>query len=427
MKKLHLHTKKSVLCVLIASKKTNSTNMFKYINTLNYISTLAVLLAAQTAIAQGVTIPVKNGSFEDFPQPAHCPLGWHDCGAMGETPPDVFPHPAFQVTAAAHTGKTYLGLVVRDNETNEGVSQKLSSPLEKGHCYNTSIWAMRSNKYVSVSKTSGNLENFNKAVKIIIWGGNSDCDKRENLFETGAIETTSWEQVNIKLKPKNTYAYIFIEAYYVRTMVPYNGNVLLDNFASIVEDISCGKTPPPDTPKIPATIAQNTPRSGPRKSRPTASNPAPPTPRDTPPTPRETPRAEAETRLRTAPSIDRLDPAKVVVNQRFNMNSVLFDIDSYVIKESSYEQLDKLAVFLKGNAKIVVEIGGHTNGNADPAFAIELSTNRAKAVADYLRDKGVENSQLQTHGYGRTYPVATNETEEGKRLNQRVEVKILKK
>ncbi len=401
--------------------------MFKYIRTLTLLLAV-VLLAAQATFAQGVTIAIKNGSFEDFPQPAHAPLSWHDCGAMGETPPDVFPHPAFQVTAAAHTGKTYLGLVVRDNETNEGVSQKLSSPLEKGHCYDASLWAMRSNKYVSVSKTSGNLENFNKAVKIIIWGGNSDCDKRENLFETKAIETTNWEQVNMKFKPHNTYAYIFIEAYYVRTMVPYNGNVLVDNFSSIVEDISCGKTPPRDTPIL---VAANTPpRQRPKRERPTPNNPVTQQPvASVPntPTPRDTPRAEAETRLRTAPSIDRLDPARVAVNQRFNMNSVLFDIDSYVIKESSYEQLDKLAVFLKGNVKVVVEIGGHTNGNADPAFAIELSTNRAKSVADYLREKGVDDSQLQTHGYGRTYPIATNETEEGKRLNQRVEVKILKK
>lgn len=392
-----------------------------------YTPTITLLLAAEILSAQPNTIPLKNGSFEDFPQVAHAPSSWHDCGFPGETPPDVLPHPAFQVTGRAQQGNTYLGLVTRDNETYEGVSQKLLKPLEKDHCYDFSIWASRAKNYVSLSITSGNLENFNKAVKIIVWGGNSDCDKRESLYESKPIENTNWEQLAMKLKPtKSTYAYIFIEAYYVRKMVPYNGNVLLDNASAIVEDITCTKPLPKDTPVLVAVVEKKIPKNP--KPKPekggnlvvkVEGEPKNPSQVATATTPKET-------RMREAKSFDKIDVSRVTVNDRFNMNSVLFEIDSYAIKESSYEQLDKLVEFLKGNTKVIIEVGGHTNSNPDFEFANELSTNRANAVADYLRGKGVDDSQIRTHGYGKSYPIATNETDAGKRQNQRVEVKIIK-
>ncbi len=388
-----------------------------------YNAIFALLVITKVLLAQPNVIPIKNASFEDFPQPSHVPNLWHDCGMMGESPPDILPHPAFQVSTRPQQGNSYIGLVTRDNETYEGVSQRLGKALEKDHCYDFSIWVTRSKNYVSVSKTSGNLENFNKAVKFIVWGGNSDCDKRESLFESKAIESTNWEQVSMKLKPKGTYAYIFIEAYYVRKMVPYNGNILLDNASAIVEDVTCNKPLQKDTPPPPIAAADPPKKTTKPKKQQTGDLTVKV---DTPNRIPAIADAPKETKLKEARSFDKIDVAKVAVNDRFNMNSVLFEVDSYTIKEGSYEQLDKLSDFLKNNSKITVEIGGHTNGKADPIFAIELSTNRANAVADYLRGKGVDDSQLKTKGYGRVYPVATNETKEGQKLNQRVEVKIIR-
>jgi outer membrane protein OmpA-like peptidoglycan-associated protein len=80
---------------------------------------------------------------------------------------------------------------------------------------------------------------------------------------------------------------------------------------------------------------------------------------------------------------------------------------------------------LRKSPNVIVEIGGHTNSLPDKVFADELSTLRAKAVVDYLKDEGIPAVQLRFKGYGKRYPIATNSTEEGRKLNQRVEVKII--
>jgi outer membrane protein OmpA-like peptidoglycan-associated protein len=81
--------------------------------------------------------------------------------------------------------------------------------------------------------------------------------------------------------------------------------------------------------------------------------------------------------------------------------------------------------FLKGNPNLIVEISGHTNGLCDDSFADELSQNRADAVAAFLIQNGIPQSQIQTKGYGKTKPITTNETTDGRRKNQRVELKVL--
>jgi outer membrane protein OmpA-like peptidoglycan-associated protein len=387
--------------------------------------TAAFAISTFFATAQN-TIVLKNASFEDFPAAAHTPTGWHDCGFPGETPPDVQPNPAFQVSTKPQQGNTYLGLVTRDNETYEAVSQKLMRPLEGEHCYDFSLWLARSNNYWSVSKTSGSMENFSKACVVRVWGGNSDCDRREKLFESGPIDHTSWKIYPMKLKPKTTYAYITIDVFYYRTMVPYNGNVLIDNASVLEEDVSCNKTPQPIAQKDPVktpTKAKDAPRDAIKGSLTVK------TPKDTPPTqtnPTKSP-SNVVTQIAKAQSIDNLNIASIRVNDRFNMDNVLFETNSFQLNESSNAQLDKLVTFLTNNSNVVVEIGGHTNSNPDFDYAYELSTNRANAVATYLRDKGVPDTQLRTKGYGKTYPVTGNDSERGRRLNQRVEVKILKK
>jgi outer membrane protein OmpA-like peptidoglycan-associated protein len=85
-----------------------------------------------------------------------------------------------------------------------------------------------------------------------------------------------------------------------------------------------------------------------------------------------------------------------------------------------------VAQFLKDNANIVVEIGGHTNGIPEHDYCDWLSTERAKAIAEFIvQKKGIEGKRVYYQGYGKRSPIATNRTEEGRRLNQRVEVKIL--
>ena len=100
---------------------------------------------------------IQNGSFEGTPKCCEPPNGWIDCGFKGETPPDVQPalddknQPFFSVTKTAFHGNTYLGMVVRENDTYERVSQRLIKPMLKGTCYSFSIMLCRSSTYLSAS------------------------------------------------------------------------------------------------------------------------------------------------------------------------------------------------------------------------------------------------------------------------------------
>ena len=74
---------------------------------------------------------------------------------------------------------------------------------------------------------------------------------------------------------------------------------------------------------------------------------------------------------------------------------------------------------------MVVEIGGHTNLIIEEGESLRLSTNRAKAVADYLIGKGIDKKRLVTKGYGRYFPIENNITPTANKVNQLVELKIL--
>lgn len=112
-------------------------------------------------------------------------------------------------------------------------------------------------------------------------------------------------------------------------------------------------------------------------------------------------------------------------NVAITLNNIFFESNSYVIQPESESELAKLTDFLKKNNKLLVEIGAHTDDVGTDEDNYELSLNRAKAVVLYLEEKGIANENLVYKGYGETKPKATNETEEGRALNRRIEFKIL--
>lgn len=108
------------------------------------------------------------------------------------------------------------------------------------------------------------------------------------------------------------------------------------------------------------------------------------------------------------------------------LNNIFFEANKAELKEESMASLDELASFLLDNKNIYAEIGGHTNGLPGDDFCQKLSNDRAKAVTEYLISKGVRPDHITWKGYGKTMPVATNATVEGRKKNQRVELKIIK-
>ncbi len=179
-------------------------------------------------------ILLQNPSFEDAPGASRMPWGWFYCGDMGESPPDVHPSGNFGVACAPKRGFTYIGMVVRDNNTREGVSQWLSEPLQAWQCYEFSLFAARSAHYRSLSRTTGEETDFNQPVRLFIWGGQLNCDRQELLAASPLIASTDWKEYVFHFQVHKNYDRLLIEAQYAEGAVPYCGNVLLDHASPLV-------------------------------------------------------------------------------------------------------------------------------------------------------------------------------------------------
>ena len=83
--------------------------------------------------------------------------------------------------------------------------------------------------------------------------------------------------------------------------------------------------------------------------------------------------------------------------------------------------MDIIAKYLKENSDIRIEIFGHTDNSGEEKANKKLSIGRAKSVSEYLTTKGIDKKRITYNGYGSLKPIATNDTEEGKQQNRRVE------
>ncbi len=221
--------------------------------------------------AQDKPIKLRNPSFEGTPHVGTLNFvnriaGWFDCGLRKfptESPPDLHMggeiSQYFKVDSKAQHGNTYIGMVVRDNDTWESVSQSLSAPLEAGQCYQFSLYLSKSEEYRSPARNSGILieEAVSEGIKVDsidhitpcvlrVWGGTGPCQssQTELLAETNVVTHERWIQYDFKLEPKQTHYFLTLEAY-VKTpsLFPYNGHILLDNLSEIIP-IPC-ETPEP--------------------------------------------------------------------------------------------------------------------------------------------------------------------------------------
>lgn len=113
-----------------------------------------------------------------------------------------------------------------------------------------------------------------------------------------------------------------------------------------------------------------------------------------------------------------------VVNKAIILNNVYFNTDESEILPDSYPILDSLYAFLTNNT-YRIEISGHTDSIGTEKRNLELSTARANAIRDYLVIKGIFPQRIIIYGFGSLKPVADNRTEEGRKMNRRVEIKII--
>jgi outer membrane protein OmpA-like peptidoglycan-associated protein len=106
-------------------------------------------------------------------------------------------------------------------------------------------------------------------------------------------------------------------------------------------------------------------------------------------------------------------------------SGITFDFDRYDVQPQFRPTLDRIAEVLGEYPQTMIDIYGHTDSVGTDAYNMTLSENRARAVSDYLSMRGVQRVRMGTLGYGETQPVATNETEQGRSANRRVEIRIV--
>ena len=143
--------------------------------------------------------------------------------------------------------------------------------------------------------------------------------------------------------------------------------------------------------------------------------------------------------VNTVPAAVNETPPAAVVEERapevvapreeapnYNFRNIQFELDSYVLKTESYAILDQVYREMRKDPNARFNINGHASVEGSAEYNQKLSVDRANAVKIYLVNSGVNSNNLTTVGFGATQPVASNDTESGRSLNRRVEIKVIR-
>ena len=115
-----------------------------------------------------------------------------------------------------------------------------------------------------------------------------------------------------------------------------------------------------------------------------------------------------------------------IIGKTITLKNIFFNSNKSEVLPASFEELNKLAEYLLKSSNTFIEISGHTDNTGNEEDNKKLSEARAKSVADYLIIKGIDKTRIRYIGYGGLKPIATDDTEDGKQRNRRVEFVISK-
>ncbi|MDH5672078.1 MAG: OmpA family protein [Myxococcales bacterium] len=110
---------------------------------------------------------------------------------------------------------------------------------------------------------------------------------------------------------------------------------------------------------------------------------------------------------------------------RFILEGVEFDTGKATIRPDSLPRLDTVVEYMSHKKSTRIEISGHTDNVGNARTNQKLSEKRAKACREYLVSKGIDGGRIETVGYGDARPIASNDTEDGRQKNRRIEAKEL--
>ncbi len=122
-----------------------------------------------------------------------------------------------------------------------------------------------------------------------------------------------------------------------------------------------------------------------------------------------------------------LNSKEAALGKGYSFDEVHFDTASATLKPESTKQLEQLAAVLKAFPTAVISVEGHTDSTGDAAANKTLSAERAAAVEKALERMGVDDARIASAGFGPSKPIASNDTEDGRAQNRRVEVVFMKR
>ncbi|MES2512970.1 MAG: OmpA family protein [Bacteroidota bacterium] len=116
----------------------------------------------------------------------------------------------------------------------------------------------------------------------------------------------------------------------------------------------------------------------------------------------------------------------IETGQVIRINNIFFEFAKADLKSESFSELDRIVKLMEQNPTMEIALGGHTDNVGSEESNLKLSTDRSRAVLNYLISKGIAQSRISSSGFGKSKPVVENNTEENRALNRRVEFTIVK-
>ena len=207
------------------------------------------------------------------------------------------------------------------------------------------------------------------------------------LAESKPVENTSWEVYEFLIQPTSNYTHLTLEAFFVTpTLFGYNGHICVDN-ASHFREVDC------DNPQ--ELVAE-----APKKKKPVPSfkrKQKKKVEEDKMVINLEKKEEKVDTifvKKAKKKLIKELDIRMLTIGKLIQLPHLYFAADTSEINENSYETLNELYSFLQEYQQVNIEVGGHTNSKPSDEYCDKLSTERAKAVANYLISKGIESDRV---------------------------------
>ena len=301
-------------------------------------------------------------------------------------------------TQKANTGKCYAGIYAFSHgDYREYLLTQLSMPMEAGLKYELYMYlSLADYSRVTIeqigacflrSKPTFTSSNVIQGLKPIY----------AKISEEVGSDTVNWHQIIIEYKAKGGEQFLLIGSFDVDDIYPTNVKAPKNVRTKInqrterdayyyIDDVSLREVHPPYVAKFDTIVV-----------------------------------AKIDTIKPTIFNATDSAVGEIALDKSLILKNVLFETGKAVLLPPSYPELDSIIKYLNNKPLLKIEITGHTDNVGNEITNTTLSEKRAQAVADYLVSKRIEPTRITTKGFGSQKPITTNDTEEGRKLNRRVE------